>query len=50
MSRFRRVTGQLTDVPPHRFELPTEAFELLGVIVQGEELVDQPRHDIRPKG
>ena len=47
VSRLRSVPGQLVDVPPHRFKLPAEAFELLGVVLQREQLVDQPRDDVR---
>ena len=46
VSRLRNVSGQLVDMPPHSFKLPTEAFELLGVVLQREQLVDQPRDDV----
>src|SRR3970282_1465895 len=48
VSRLWRVTGKLVDVPPHRFELPAEAFDLLGVVVlQRQQLVDQARDHVR---
>jgi hypothetical protein len=47
VSRLRRVTGELADVPPYSFELPAEAFELLVVVLQHQQLVDQTRYDVR---
>ena len=47
MSGLRKVARQPLDVAPHRLELPAEALEQLVVILQHQQLVDQPRDHVR---
>ena len=50
MGAFRRVAGQLPQVPPDRLHLPDEPLPPVGIALgQREHAADQARDHVRPE-
>ena len=47
---FGRVPRQVTDMTPHRFELPAKPFQRLCITPENQQLVYQTRHNVPAEG